>query len=106
MVWEVMMVSELKPCLHIAQTFLGQIVEIGDEVVYLKNLRTGSSTTRKCKCIGIVRKIKGQNIDIEYLYAEPSYFKEVSNVHRVVDAEVICVLGKTAEWNWRTDNGN
>ena len=32
-----------------ANTFLGQLVDIGDEVVYLKNLRTGSSTIRKCK---------------------------------------------------------
>ena len=31
-----------------AETYLGQTVAIGDEVVYLKNLRTGSSTIRKC----------------------------------------------------------
>ena len=87
-----------------AETYLGQPVNICDEVVYLKNLRTGSSTIRKCKCIGIVRKIKGQNVDIECLNAEPSYFKEVSEVHRVVDDEVICILGKTAMWNWRAED--
>ena len=96
------MATELKPCPHIAQTFLGQVTNVGDEVVYLKNLRTGSSTIRKCKCIGVVRKIKGQNVYIECLNAEASYFKEVSEVHRVVDNEVICILGKTAAWNWRT----
>lgn len=97
------MATELRPCLHIAKTFLGQPVEIGDEVVYLKNFRTGSSTIRKCKCIGVVRKIKNQNVDIECLDAEASYFNEVTEVHRVVDNEVICVLGKTAMWNWRTE---
>lgn len=99
------MATELKPCTHIAQTFLGQVINVGDEVVYLKNLRTGSSTIRKCKCIGVVRKIKGQNVDIECLNAEASYFNEVSEVHRVVDAEVICVLGKTAMRNWRAEDG-
>lgn len=87
-----------------ANTFLGQLIDIGDEVVYLKNLRTGSSTIRKCKCIGAVRKIKGQNVYIECLNAEASYFKEVSEVHRVVDSEVICILGKTAMWNWRAED--
>ena len=98
------MATELKPCPHIAQTFLGQSLEIGDEVVYLKNLRTGSSTIRKCKCIGVVQKIKRQNIDIECLNAEASYFKEVSEVHRVIDNEVICIFGKTAMWNWRAED--
>lgn len=91
------MSAEVKPCLHTVQTFTGQSINVGDEVVYLKNLRTGSSTIRKCKCTGVVRKIKGQNIDVECLSAEASYFKEVAEVHRVCDNEVICILGKTVE---------
>lgn len=89
-----------------AETYLGQMINIGDVVVYMKNLRTGSSTIRKCKCIGIVRKIKGQNVDIECLKTEATYFNEVSEVHRVVDDEVICILGKTAELNRGDEDGN
>lgn len=83
-----------------AETYLGQMIGVGDVVVYLKNLRTGSSTIRKCKCIGTVRKIKGQNADIECLKTEATYFNEVSEFHRVVGDEVICILGKTAELKW------
>ena len=88
-----------------AETYLGQMIDVGDVVVYMKNLRTGSSTTRKCKCIGIVRKIKGQNVDIECLKTEATYFNEVSEVHRVVGDEVICILGKTAELEGRAEDG-
>jgi hypothetical protein len=97
--------AELKPCPHIAQTYIGQTVELGDEVVYLKNLRTGSSTIRKCKCVGVVRKIKGQNVDIECTKTEATYYNEVSEIHRVVDTEVICVIGKTAMKNRRAEDG-
>ena len=89
-----------------AETFLGQIVNIGDNVVYLKNLRTGSSTIRKCKCTGIVQKIKGDNVDIVCMSAEASYFKEVLEVHRVVGREIICILGKKAMLERREPDGN
>lgn len=91
--------------IKMAETYLGQMIDVGDVVAYLKNLRTGSSTVRKCKCIGTVRKIKSQNVDIECLHTEATYFNEVSEVHRVVDSEVICVLGKTAELKWRAADG-
>lgn len=83
-----------------AETFLGQTLNVSDEVVYLKNLRTGSSTIRKCKCIGIVRNIKGRNVDIECISTEAStYFNEVSEEHRVVSNEIICILGTvTPHW--------
>jgi hypothetical protein len=87
-----------------AETYLGQIIDIDDVVVYLKNLRTGSSTIRKCKCIGVVRKIKCQNVDIECLKTEATYFNEVSEFHKVVDSEVICILGKTAMLNGRIED--
>lgn len=34
--------------------FVGKEIHIGDSVVYLKNVRTGSSTIRKCMFRGIV----------------------------------------------------
>lgn len=82
-----------------AKTFLGQTLNVSDEVVYLKNIRTGSSTIRKCKCVGIVRKIKGRNVDIKCVSAERSYYNEVSEEHRVIDNEIICILGtETPHW--------
>lgn len=34
--------------------FIGEELNIGDYVIYLKNTRTGSSTIRKCKYVGVI----------------------------------------------------
>lgn len=48
--------------------FLNNEINIDDEVIYLKRLRTGSSTTRKIMFKGKVLGFKGQKVKIERLY--------------------------------------
>ena len=82
-----------------AKTFLGQPVIVGDEVVYLKNLRTGSSTIRKCKCIGEVLGIKRDVVTIHCMEQERCPYPE--NEHKVDSSDIICILGETPYWNRR-----
>lgn len=42
--------------------FLGRELSIGDECIYLKNCRTGSSTTRKLMFKGVITGFKGHRI--------------------------------------------
>lgn len=76
-----------------ADTFLGQTVSVGDEIVYLKNLRTGSSTIRKCKCIGEVLEIKKDMVTIQCL--EQEYCRHPESEHKVNSNDIICILGET-----------
>jgi len=76
-----------------AETFLGQFVTVGDEVVYLKNLRTGSSTIRKCKCIGKIVEIKKDMVTIQCM--EQEYCRYPESEHKVNSKDIICILGET-----------
>ena len=42
--------------------FLGRELNVGDECVYLKNYRTGSSTIRKLMFKGVITKFKNRSI--------------------------------------------
>lgn len=87
-----------------AETYLGQTLIVGDEVVYLKNLRTGSSTIRKCKCIGEILEIKKNTVTIQCMRQEYSRYPE--NEHKVESSDIICIFGETPYWNrGRKDNG-
>ena len=46
------------------QTYIGQTVDIGDKVCFLKNFHTGSSTIRKCKCFGEIIDIVKSKVAI------------------------------------------
>lgn len=48
-------------------TFTKDPLHIGDIVVYLKNERTGSSTTRKCKFIGCIIDFDKTRVKIKQL---------------------------------------
>lgn len=87
-----------------AETYLGQTVIVGDEVVYLKNLRTGSSTIRKCKCIGEILAIKKNMVTIRCMRQEYSRYPE--DEHKVDSSDIICILGETPYWNRRAEDGN
>lgn len=51
-------------------TYIGQTVYIGDEVCFIKNFRTGSSTIRKCKCCGEIININKSKITIHCTKSE------------------------------------
>ena len=86
-----------------ANTFLGQMICVGDEVVYLKNLRTGSSTIRKCKCIGEILGIKKNMVTIRVM--EQEYCRYPEDEHKVDSSDIICILGETPYWNRRANDG-
>ncbi len=86
-----------------AETYLGQTVNVGDEVVYLKNLRTGSSTIRKCKCIGEILEIKKNTVTIRCIRQEYSRYPE--DEHKVDSGDIICILCESPYWNRRAEDG-
>lgn len=86
-----------------AETFLGQTVSVGDEVVYLKNLRTGSSTIRKCKCIGEILGIKKDMVTIRCM--EQEYCRHPESEHKVNSNDIICILGETPFWKGVAEDG-
>lgn len=86
-----------------AETYLGQTVTVGDEVVYLKNLRTGSSTIRKCKCIGEILEIKKDMVTIQCMKHEGCRFHEEE--HKVDSSDIICILGETPYWKRGAEDG-
>lgn len=51
-------------------TFIGQTANVGDEVCFIKNFRTGSSTIRKCKCCGKIVNINKYKITINCTKSE------------------------------------
>ena len=48
--------------------FLNHKIEINDDVIYLKRMMTGSSSTRKIMFKGKIISLKGQKVEIERLY--------------------------------------
>lgn len=70
-------------------TLLGQEIKVGVKYVYLKNTRTGSSTERKLKMIGICLKANGR-MSFHCEWAD-GYTHPVGSVHNILDPkDVIC----------------
>lgn len=53
---------------------IGEELNIGDCVIYLKNTRTGSSTVRKCKYVGVIIGFTKANVRIQPL-SEPDRYE-------------------------------
>lgn len=56
--------------------FLGNEIKINDNVVYLKRLQTGSSSTRKIMFKGKVLNFKGQKVEISREYTNEWVIKD------------------------------
>lgn len=48
-------------------TFTGERINIDDVVIYLRTVRTGSSTSRKCKFVGHVEGFTAKKVNIRRL---------------------------------------
>ena len=75
-------------------TFTLEPIHVDDIVVYLKNERTGSSTTRKCKFVGQVigfteKRVKIRQLSIADQFATPHECKDYGEVlvypHEIVN---------------------
>ena len=76
--------------------FLGQEIETGKCYVYLKTIRTGSSTQRKVKMIGICVKPTGR-MQFARRWAE-GYSFSIGTIDNLLNAEdVICEYTPTEE---------
>lgn len=77
-------------------TLLGQEIVVGKRYVYLKNARTGSSTERKLKMIGICKKDTGK-MQFYCEWAE-GYNHLIGSIHNILNPkDVICeytIIGK------------
>lgn len=86
------------------RNFCNQLILPMDRVVYLKKLRTGSSTTRKLKCQGIVREIKKSQFIIECIYCEDGCAAETGDIHKLNNPnDIICNIGQTVYGIKRND---
>ena len=56
--------------------FLNNEINIGDEVIYLKNLRTGSSTIRKIMLKGKILSFKNDKVNIQRTYNKDGFSLE------------------------------
>ena len=85
------------------QSFINDNIHEKDIVVYLKNTRTGSSTVRKCKFIGLVTGFTKSKVKIVQLSKEDQwvypdecrYYGEVE----VCPNDIICTMWRSTD-NW------
>ena len=61
-------------------TFSNDLLHEDDFVVYLKNERTGSSTTRKCKFVGVIVGFTDTKVKIQQL-AKADHFPNVDELY-------------------------
>lgn len=82
-------------------SFTKEPLHVNDIVVFLRNERTGSSTSRKCKFVGQIIRFTDKKVRIEKLsnsdeFVTPSECKNYGRVNVLPD-DIICVL-------WRDHN--
>ena len=74
--------------------FIGEKLSVNDYVVYLKNTRTGSSTIKKCKYIGVIVDFTKNNVKIRAL-SRPDRYEinwENKNESVLVEAKDIIMI--------------
>lgn len=82
--------------------FMGEEISEGKRYVYIKNERTGTSTTRKLVMVGECVGIKN-NVIMQRLYCdEKTYFERENVVDKVHVKDVICEWKPTQE-QWRVE---
>lgn len=67
--------------------FIGEKLSVNDYVVYLKNTRTGSSTIKKCKYIGVIVNFTKNNVKIRALSRPDRYEIDWENKNEPVLVE-------------------
>jgi hypothetical protein len=67
--------------------FIGEKLSVNDYVVYLKNTRTGSSTIKKCKYIGVIVDFTKNNVKIRALSRPDRYEIDWENKNEPVLVE-------------------
>ena len=75
--------------------FIGEELNIGDYVVYLKNTRTGSSTIRKCLYVGVISNFGKSEVKIKPLSKHDKY--EIDYLNRdecvsIQSRDIICKI--------------
>lgn len=74
--------------------FIGEELNIGDYVIYIKNTRMGSSTIRKCKYVGMIVGFTKNNVKIRAL-SRPDRYEinwESKNEPVLVEARDIIII--------------
>lgn len=75
--------------------FIGEELNVGDYVVYLKNTRTGSSTIRKCLYVGVISKFGKSEVKIKPLSKHDKY--EIDYLNRdecisIQPRDIVCKI--------------
>lgn len=73
--------------------FLNNEINIEDEVIYIKGIQTGSSTTRKIMFKGKVVNFKGRKVEIERLYTN-EYIIANKEIDLIFPRDVVVLKGE------------
>ena len=71
--------------------FLNNEINIEDEAIYLKNLRTGSSTIRKIMFKGKILSFKNDKVNIQRIYNKDGFSLE--EIDTVFPHDVVVLKG-------------
>ena len=90
--------------------FMKETLHINDVVVYLKNVRTGSSTIRKCKFVGCVTRFTNSTVKIMQLSREDQWVTPITAYPygevEVNPEDVICVIISQSKGDANGENLN
>lgn len=85
------------------QSFIRDYIHERDIVVYLRNTRTGSSTIRKCKFVGLVTGFTKSKVKIMQLSKEDQWvYPDEIHMYEEVEVypdDVICTMWRSTD-NW------
>jgi len=85
------------------ESFIKDNIHTRDIVVYLKNTRTGSSTVRKCKFVGLVTGFTKSKVKIMQLSKEDQWvYPDEIHLYGEVEVypeDVICTMWRSTD-NW------
>lgn len=85
------------------ESFIKDNIHKRDVVVYLRNTRTGSSTVRKCKFIGLVTGFTKSKVKIMQLSKEDQWvYPDEIHLYGEVEVypdDVICTMWRSTD-NW------
>lgn len=71
--------------------FENKEIKVNDEVIYIQNIRTGSSSSRKCMFRGVVKEIQKNKLVIKPLYSNEFVTAEEWDVVKIFPRDVYVI---------------
>ena len=77
--------------------FIGENLNVGDIVVYLKNSRSYGYKTSVCKCVGMIERFTNQMVVVKPLgpmnmFVTPNEYDDTRKSIRLALTNIICIV--------------